>query len=279
MTKQLILVVGPTASGKTDLAIKLALKNNCPIISADSRQIFKELNIGVAKPSEEQLQTVEHYFINYKSIFEDYNVADYVTDARHLINQLFEVNETLVICGGTGMYIQSLINGIDILPEKDIVLREKIQGQINIQGIEKVIEEYKYCISSELIQSKNPQRIIRTIEISESKTSMKADVPEFLWKIEIDLQYIELERTELYDRINIRVDHMIQDGLENEAKSFYKNRALNALKTVGYSEWWDYFEGKVKKEFVIEKIKQHSRNYAKRQITWFNNQLPKLKII
>lgn len=279
MTKQLILVVGPTASGKTDLAIQFALENNCPIISADSRQVFKELNIGVAKPSNEQLEFVKHYFINSKSIFEDYNVADYVSDARNLINQLFLENETLVVCGGTGMYIQSLINGIDVLPEKDIVLREKIQFQIEKEGIESIIENHKNFLTDDLIQSKNPQRIIRAIEIASSKAPEKIDIPEFKNNIKITIKYIELERTLLYDRINKRVDVMIEQGLENEAKSFYNNRELNALKTVGYSEWWDFFEGNVSREFVIEKIKQHSRNYAKRQITWFNNQLPKLKTI
>lgn len=270
--KKIWLIIGPTASGKTDLSINLAKELNCPIISADSRQVYKELNIGVAKPTLFQLQEVKHYFINHVSIFEDYNVGKYVNECRTLINEHFKIQNDIIICGGTGLYINALLNGIDILPGKNEKLRTTLNEIIEKEGIENLIKQYASLLNSTLIESKNPQRIIRAIEIKLEENKPSETIIPFEHHFEIETKFIDLPREILYDRINQRVNQMVSDGLETEALNFYNHKELNALKTVGYSEWWPYFENEVSKEFVIEKIKQHTRNYAKRQITWFKNQ-------
>ena len=272
MPKKIWLIIGPTAAGKTDFSIRLAKKLSCPILSADSRQIYKELNIGVAKPTQSQLDEVKHYFINHISIFDDYNVGKYVNEARQLINELFQTYNDIIVCGGTGLYINSLINGIDVLPSKNEALRNELNLFIETNGIELLIEKQASLLSPKLIESKNPQRIIRAIEIGLQEKPVSEPMVSFEHPFEINIDFIDLPREELYQRINARVDQMIEDGLEEEALLFYKHKDINALKTVGYSEWWPYFEKEISKEMAIEKIKQHTRNYAKRQVTWFKNQ-------
>jgi tRNA dimethylallyltransferase len=272
MPKKIWLIIGPTAAGKTDFSIRLAKKLSCPILSADSRQIYKELNIGVAKPTQSQLDEVQHYFINHVSIFDDYNVGKYVNEARQLINELFQTYNDIIVCGGTGLYINSLINGIDVLPSKNEALRNELNLFIETNGIELLIEKQASLLSPKLIESKNPQRIIRAIEIGLQEKPVSEPMVSFEHPFEINIDFIDLPREELYQRINARVDQMIEDGLEEEALMFYKHKDINALKTVGYSEWWPYFEKEISKEMAIEKIKQHTRNYAKRQVTWFKNQ-------
>ncbi len=272
MPKKIWLIIGPTAAGKTDYSIRLAKKLCCPILSADSRQIYNELNIGVAKPTQSQLDEVKHYFINHVSIFDDYNVGKYVNEARQLINELFQTYNDIIVCGGTGLYINSLINGIDVLPSKNEALRNELNLLIEINGIEFVIEKYESLLNSKLIESKNPQRMIRAIEIGLQEKPVSDPIVSIEYPFEVNIDLIELPREQLYQRINERVDQMIDDGLEEEARLLYKHKDLNALKTVGYSEWWPYFENEISKEMAIEKIKQHTRNYAKRQVTWFKNQ-------
>ena len=272
MPKKIWLIIGPTAAGKTDFSIRLAKKLSCPILSADSRQIYKELNIGVAKPTQSQLDEVKHYFINHVSIFDDYNVGKYVNEARQLINELFQTYNDIIVCGGTGLYINSLINGIDVLPSKNEALRNELNLFIETNGIELLIEKQASLLSPKLIESKNPQRIIRAIEIGLQEKPVSEPMVSFEHPFEINIDFIDLPREELYQRINARVDQMIEDGLEEEALLFFKHKDINALKTVGYSEWWPYFEKEISKEIVVEKIKQHTRNYAKRQVTWFKNQ-------
>jgi tRNA dimethylallyltransferase len=272
MPKKIWLIIGPTAAGKTDFSIRLAKKLSCPILSADSRQIYKELNIGVAKPTQSQLDEVKHYFINHISIFDDYNVGKYVNEARQLINELFQTYNDIIVCGGTGLYINSLINGIDVLPSKNEALRNELNLFIETNGIELLIEKQASLLSPKLIESKNPQRIIRAIEIGLQEKPVSEPMVSFEHPFEINIDFIDLPREELYQRINARVDQMIEDGLEEEALLFFKHKDINALKTVGYSEWWPYFEKEISKEMAIEKIKQHTRNYAKRQVTWFKNQ-------
>jgi tRNA dimethylallyltransferase len=272
MPKKIWLIIGPTAAGKTDFSIRLAKKLSCPILSADSRQIYKELNIGVAKPTQSQLDEVKHYFINHVSIFDDYNVGKYVNEARQLINELFQTYNDIIVCGGTGLYINSLINGIDVLPSKNEALRNELNLFIETNGIELLIEKQASLLSPKLIESKNPQRIIRAIEIGLQEKPVSEPIISIEHPFEINIDFIDLPREELYQRINARVDQMIEDGLEEEALLFYKHKDINALKTVGYSEWWPYFEKEISKEMAIEKIKQHTRNYAKRQVTWFKNQ-------
>lgn len=271
--KKLIVVVGPTAIGKTDEAIRLALLNHCPIISCDSRQLYTELNIGVAKPDAEQLQKVQHYFIGNISIHEHYTAGKYANDARQLINELFDKYDTLVVCGGTGLYINALLNGLDKLPERNEQLRSELAQILESDGIEALQNRLKSKDSEAYnkVDIDNPQRLMRAIEIAEGENTKDEKTIEFRHQFTTDYILMKMDREKLYLRINTRVDEMIEQGLEEEARSLYPLRHLNALQTVGYSEWWPYFEGEVDKSYVIEKIKQHSRNYAKRQITWFKN--------
>lgn len=275
--KKLTIVAGPTAVGKTAFAIELAKKLDSPIISADSRQVFKELNIGVARPSEEQLSEVKHYLIAHTSIHQPYNAGVFAKEARMIINQLFENHDNLVVCGGTGLYIKALINGFDPLPPSNEILRQELEENYASLGIEFLQEKLK-SLSVDLYNKTeilNPQRLIRAIEIGSAEEVPVSDIPDFSWEFETEYKVLTMDRNELYDRINRRVDEMVEMGLEKEAKDLEEFQELNALQTVGYSEWWPYFRGENKIEFTIDKIKQHSRNYAKRQETWFKHQLIK----
>ena len=275
--KKLTIVAGPTAVGKTAFSIELAKKLDSPIISADSRQVFQELNIGVARPSEEQLAEVKHFLIAHTSIHHAYNAGVYAKEARLLINKLFETHNNLVVCGGTGMYIKALLNGFDPLPPSNDKLRMELEAKYAELGIGFLQEKLK-SISLDLYKKtelSNPQRLIRAIEIGSAIEVPKSDIPDFTHEFETEYKVLNLERSELYDRINRRVDEMLEMGLEEEAKNLEKFQELNALQTVGYSEWWPYFRGENKIEYSIDKIKQHSRNYAKRQETWFKHQLTK----
>lgn len=275
--KTLTIVAGPTAVGKTAFAIELAKKLDSPIISADSRQVFKELNIGVARPSEEQLSEVKHYLIAHTSIHQPYNAGVFAKEARMIINQLFENHDNLVVCGGTGLYIKALINGFDPLPPSNEILRQELEENYASLGIEFLQEKLK-SLSVDLYNKTeilNPQRLIRAIEIGSAEEVPASDIPDFSWEFETEYKVLTMDRNELYDRINRRVDEMVEMGLEKEAKDLEEFQELNALQTVGYSEWWPYFRGENKIEFTIDKIKQHSRNYAKRQETWFKHQLIK----
>ncbi len=274
-SKKLIAVLGPTAVGKTDKAIEIAIDNQCPIISCDSRQLYKELNIGVAKPDSEQLAKVKHYFISNISIQEHYTAGRYAADARQLINHLFDTFDTLVVVGGTGLYIKALLEGLDQLPERNEELRNELEQILEKEGIE-ILQNRLREKSAEIYtktETLNPQRLIRAIEIAEGKTIRNTDIPSFKYPFELETIVMEMDRERLYERINLRVDLMVESGLEDEARNFYSMRELNALQTVGYSEWWPYFDGEYSREKAIELIKQHSRNYAKRQITWFKNQI------
>lgn len=273
--KKIILIVGPTAVGKTDYAIGVALEYKCSIISCDSRQLYRELEIGVAKPTKDQLETVEHHFINHVSIHQEYDAGKYAAEARNKINELFESNDTIVVCGGTGLYVKALLKGLDRLPERNPELRSVLEVHFQKEGITYLQERLKSTDFEryQTIDKENPQRLIRAIEIAENKNeTVGMELPDFKFEFELKTTFLNTDREHLYERINSRVDRMIEDGLEEEARLLYPFRHLNALQTVGYSEWWPYFEGKELRENVIEKIKQHSRNYAKRQVTWFKNQ-------
>ena len=273
-SKTLHIVAGPTAIGKTAYAIERALALNCPIISADSRQVFKELSIGVAKPSQEQLNKVQHYFIDHCSIHEAYNAGQYATDARQLINELFGTLNDIVICGGTGLYIKALLNGLDPLPPQNPELRQRLQNNFETHGIAALQTELQSLseIAFQQVDHNNPQRLIRAIEIYLSPPVTNTSLPKFTHEFEVNKLILDMDRSLLYQRIDNRVDQMIDMGLEQEAKNLIEHKDLNALQTVGYKEWWPYFDGSYSKAEAIDKIKQHSRNYAKRQITWFKHQ-------
>ncbi|MEQ1732519.1 MAG: tRNA (adenosine(37)-N6)-dimethylallyltransferase MiaA [Bacteroidia bacterium] len=271
MNKLLLCVVGPTASGKTDLAITLAQQYTTEILSADSRQVFTELNIGTAKPTAEQLSTVKHHFINSHSINTLYTAGDYERDALAILHTLFKTNNVVVLCGGTGLYIKALCEGLDALPYGNEERRQALNNTpiAQLQEILQSIDApYYYGIDIN-----NKQRVVRAIEVYEVSGKPMSS---FLLaqkqhrNFDIIKVGIDLPRQELYNRINSRVDDMMDNGLLNEAQQFYNQRELNALKTVGYKELYGFINGDYTTlDEAVTKIKQHTRNYAKRQLTWF----------
>ncbi len=272
--KTLKVIVGPTASGKTDYSIELANQYNSPIISCDSRQIYKELKIGTAPPSEEQLAQIKHYFIFSHSIFDFYTAGKYELEALELINNLFLTHDTLIVVGGSGLYVDALCYGIDDFPDSDMILRDNLMQRLASEGIESLRNELRLLDpeSYETIDKKNPQRIVRALEVclqTGKKFSSFKSSSSKQRNFTIERTIIERPREELYDRINLRVDKMIESGLVDEAKELHKFKDLPALKTVGYKELFDYFDGKTSLEEAIDLIKRNTRRYAKRQITWF----------
>ena len=275
--KTCIIITGPTASGKTAYAIDLALKFNTQIISADSRQCFKELNIGVAKPSKEQLQKVKHYFINTHSIHEEVNAKIFEEYALRSVDEIFKNNDTAIMVGGTGLYIKAFCEGLDDIPETDEMIRKKLNEQYLNEGIEWLQNEIKlhdpqYFLKGEM---QNPQRMLRALEVklSTGKSILSFHSQKKI-KRDFDIKTIlmDLPREQLYNNINARVDEMIREGLVKEAESLFAFRQYNALQTVGYSELFNYFEGKISLANAIEEIKKNTRHYAKRQITWLRKQ-------
>ncbi len=277
MQRNLVVIVGPTAIGKTDVGIMLAKHLDTEIISADSRQIFKELNIGTAKPSNKQLADVKHHFISNKSIHDEYNASKFEFEVIALLNELFNKHQYVVMVGGSGLYIDAVCRGIDDIPSPDREIRDNLIKQHEEEGIEglrlllKKLDPAYY----KAVDLKNPNRIIKALEIS---ILTGKPYSSFLGrkhkKRDFSIQKIGLnaDRDELYDRINKRVDIMIKQGLIDEAQKLYplyKEKGLNALKTVGYKELFDHFEGLTSLEEAISLIKRNSRRYARRQITWF----------
>jgi len=267
-------VLGPTAVGKTSFAIALAQVLNTEIISADARQCYKEMNIGVARPSADELKAVPHHFIASHSITENINASYFENYALEKVQALFTTKDTVVMVGGTGLYIKAFCEGLDLIPAIETSIRENIITQYEQLGMrwlqkEVSVKDPQYWEKGE---QKNPQRLMRALEVmlgtGSSITSFQNKKPiERPFKIvKIGL---ELPREELYERINTRVLNMVEDGLEKEVKSLEASAHLNALQTVGYSEWKDYFEQKISIEKVIENIQQNTRHYAKRQMTWF----------
>jgi len=278
--KYLIIVIGPTAIGKTALSIQLAKSFGCEIISCDSRQFFKEMTIGTAVPSKEELDAVVHHFIQNKSIFENYTVGDFEREAISMLDKLYKTNDCAVLVGGSGLYVDAILKGFDSFPEIDPSIREEIIANYEKLGIgylqqelEKLDKPYFDTISKENPQTLlNPQRLMRFVEVCigsgkpySSFLNQKKNTRNFI-PILIGL---EAERAEMYERINLRVDLMMQAGLLKEAKRLYPNKDLNALQTVGYRELFSYFDGDGTLDFAVEEIKKNTRRFAKRQMTWF----------
>jgi tRNA dimethylallyltransferase len=273
MSNYLITVIGATAIGKTALSIQLAQFFNTEIISSDSRQFYKEMNIGTAVPSMDELNAVKHHFIQDRSIFDTYSVGQFEKDALQKLDTLFLKNNTVVMVGGSGLYTNAVINGLDYFPKVDPEIRTELNNELNKNGIFKLQNKLKELDpeSYSSLEIENPHRLIRALEIcigtgkkySEFKNKPKA-TRNFI-PIKIGLY---ADRTIMYNRINQRVDIMIQQGLLEEAKALHPYKNLNALQTVGYKELFDYLDGKFTLEFAIEEIKKNTRRFAKRQVTW-----------
>jgi len=272
--KKLVVLVGPTAVGKTAVAIALASHFRTEIVSADSRQIYRELNIGTAKPSEADMAKVPHHFINSHSIHHEYDAAQFGRDSLKLIHTLFERHNQLILCGGSGLYIKAVCEGFDDIPEIPATIREKLVEEYERDGII-ILQEKMKALDPEHFQNidpQNPHRLIRALEVLEgtgksiASFQRKSKLVHSFSMIKLGL---ELPREVLYERIDKRMDQMIADGLFQEAESLYALRNLNALQTVGYQEIFDFLDKKYDKEEAVRLLKRNSRRYAKRQLTWF----------
>lgn len=274
MENILIVLLGPTGVGKTDISLEIARHFSCEIISADSRQFFREMKTGTAVPSNEQLSEIKHHFIAFLSVKDYYSSSLFERDVIKILPDLFSKNRIVLMTGGSGMYIDAVTDGIDDIPDIEPVIRDKIIKKFKEEGLEglrialKLLDPQHY----EKVDLKNPKRIIRALEICEATGRPYSS---FLKKEERDRDFkvikigLERPREDLYRRINLRVDDMIRNGLEDEAGSLFEFRHLNALNSVGYREFFDFFEGKISREKAIELIKRNTRRYAKRQITWW----------
>lgn len=277
MKKNLIIIAGPTAVGKTALAIELAKHYSCPVISADSRQFYKEMSIGTAKPTIDEMQDVPHYFVDHISIQDTYNVGQYERDAIQLIETLFKEHEQLIVVGGSGLYINAIMNGVDEFEEIPSHIREGLIKDFEEKGIVYLQEQLKQRdeVYYGQVDLNNPQRLMRALEVcihtnkpfSQFRTNIKKERPFDVFPI-----LINSNREALYAKINHRVDVMMQQGLMDEVISLYQFKHLNALNTVGYKELFDVIDKKTSLEEAVNLIKQNTRRYAKRQLTWFNHQ-------
>jgi tRNA dimethylallyltransferase len=274
MSKFLICILGPTAIGKTALSIQIANHFECEIISCDSRQFFKEMSIGTAVPSQEELASAKHHFIQNKSIFENYTVGDFEKEALSKLDELFLSNDFAVLVGGSGLYLNTILNGLDDFPEIELSVREEVKSNYEKNGISYLQTELEIHdpIYYSIVAKENPQRMMRALEVSigsgkpySSYLNQKKNRRNFT-PILIGL---EAKRPVIYDRINQRVAIMMNEGLLAEAENLFPNKELNALQTVGYRELFDYLEGKITLDFAVEEIKKNTRRFAKRQLTWF----------
>lgn len=274
-SKTLIVIAGPTASGKTAVGIRLAKHFKTVVVSADSRQFYREMSIGTAKPSHEELAAAKHYFIDTLSVTENYTAGDYEQDALKLLDELFKIQNVVILVGGSGLFIKAVCEGFDFFPGIKPGIRERLIEEFEEKGIGSLQEKLQLAdpLYFSQVDLNNTQRVIRALEVFESsgkpyssfRKSGGGERPFQIVKIGLGM-----EREVLYERINGRVDEMIKHGLVDEARSLLPYRHLNALNTVGYTELFDYFDGKTDLETAMALIKQNTRRFAKRQMTWFN---------
>ncbi|MES2544197.1 MAG: tRNA (adenosine(37)-N6)-dimethylallyltransferase MiaA [Bacteroidota bacterium] len=280
MAKYLITILGPTAIGKTALSVQLAQHFKCDIISCDSRQFFKEMKIGTAVPNDSELASAKHHFIQNKSIFEHYTVGDFEKEAIAKLDELFLTNDYAVMVGGSGLYVDAVLKGFDSIPDIDASVREEVISNYEKLGIEYLQQKLKE-LDSDYFEKitidnpqtfQNPQRMMRFVEVCigtgksyssflNQKTNLRTFTPILIG--------LEADRNIIYNRINQRVDNMMNEGLLTEAQKLYPNKDLNALQTVGYRELFSYFDSEFTLEFAVEEIKKNTRRFAKRQLTWF----------
>jgi len=274
MNKNLIVIVGPTAIGKTSLSIEIAKHLNCEIISADSRQFYKEMSIGTAAPTSDELEQANHHFIQHISIHDTYTVGDFEKEALQKIKELFTNNDYAIMVGGSGLYVDAITKGLDSFPEVDSEVRKKLQDDYQKNGIESLQRLLKTLdpVYYDTVDIQNTHRVMRALEVSISSNKPYSS---FLTKTEKKRPFnvikigLTAERQIIYDRINQRVDLMIKDGLLEEAKSLYEVKHLNALNTVGYKELFNFLDRKWDLDFSVSEIKKNTRRFAKRQLTWF----------
>ncbi len=272
----LLVITGPTASGKTDEAIRRAKELNCPIISADSRQIFRGMEIGTAQPTPAQLAEVQHFMIGIKDVTEYFSAYEFEQEVLKLLTEIFQKNQYAILCGGSMMYIDAVINGIDEIPTISPQVREAVYHEYEEKGAEAMLEKLETLDPQyyDIVDHCNTKRILHALEIiqmagttyTELRRRTKVTRP-----FDIEKSYIDLPREILYQRIDKRVDQMIEAGLEAEARKLERYRHINALNTVGYKELFDYFDHKYDLPEAIRLIKRNTRHYAKKQITWFKN--------
>lgn len=277
--KHLIIITGPTAVGKTDFCIDLAKKYNTEIVSCDSRQIYKGLIIGTAQPTQEQMDSVRHHLVNFVDVDRLYTVANFVEDANEIVNELFLTKDVVVMTGGTGLYINAFVYGLDEIPAVDEVIRRQVREDYKNFGLEFCLGKLKQIDAEceSFLSIKNPQRVLRALEVG-----LQTGRPlRYFYKekhlssdYKISLIGINRDRAELYERINKRVDLMLDAGLIEETKRFYKFRDCNSLQTIGYKESFEFLDGNISLEEATEKIKINTRHYAKRQLTWMRNKIP-----
>lgn len=270
----LIVLLGPTGIGKTDLSLSIATALDCEIISADSRQLYRDMQIGTAAPTAEQLQTVPHHFVGTLGLEEYYSAAQYETDVLNFLSTAFLQHDKMLLTGGSMMYIDAVCDGIDDIPTISTEVREKVMQKYKAEGLDVLCEELRSLDPQHYaeVDLKNPRRVIHAIEVcymtgntfSSFRTRTRKERPFHILKIGL-----QREREELFNRINARVDAMIEGGLVEEARRLYSYRHLNALNTVGYKELFAYFDGEMDLSMAIEKIKKNTRVYAKKQMTWF----------
>ncbi len=275
--KHLIVILGPTGVGKTRVSIEIAKKLKTEIISCDSRQIYRELKIGTAVPSEKELAEAKHHFIQNKSIYDYYNASMFEFEVLDLLENLFRKYRYVLMVGGSGLYINAVCYGIDDLPAVDQSLRKELAEKYETESIESIRKQLKLLDPEyySKVDLRNHKRILKAIEVSlmtgrpysSFLKNRKKERPFNILKIGLSV-----EREELYERINNRVDRMIENGLANEARQYYKDRLLNSLNTVGYKELFDYFDNKITLKKAVELIKRNTRNYARKQLTWFKKE-------
>lgn len=275
MKPTLVVLLGPTGVGKTNISLKLAELFSCPIVSSDSRQLYRELKIGTAAPTLQQLERVTHYFIGTHSVFDLYSAGQYEIDAIRLLDELFENHQVVLLVGGSMMYIDSVCNGIDDIPTVDPATRSYWLDVYAEKGAEFILSELKRLdpVHYDEVDLKNHKRVLHALEIcsitgkpfSDIRTGLKKERPFNIVKIGLNRN-----RDELYQRINSRVDEMMGEGLLDEAAQFYPYKHLNTLNTVGYKELYEYMDGRHTLDFAVNMIKQDSRRYAKKQLSWFN---------